>query len=79
MHQKEELKLIAPTRHIWYSLSRFFPVFDWTGDMEPQLVVEVEGNSVPKTITTYSTSNYEYNFVPAFVETGKWEVINPPS
>ena len=79
MHQKEELKLIAPTRHIWYSLSRFFPVFDWTGDMEPQLVVEVEGNSVPKTITTYSTSNYEYNFVPAFVETGKWEVIKPPS
>ena len=77
--EKEELKLVAPERHICYSLSKFFPVFDWTGDMFPQLVVEVVGNSVPKTIENYSSNNYKFNFVPAFVETGKWEVIKPPS
>ena len=78
-HKKEELKLVAPELHIWYSLSKFFPVFDWTGDMFPQLVVDVVGNSVPKTIENYSSNNYKFNFVPAFVETGRWEVIKPPS
>jgi hypothetical protein len=74
-YKKEELKLIAPQRHICYSLSSFSPVFDWAGDMFPQLIVDVVESSIPKTVYAYSMNNYKFNFVPAFVEPGIWEVI----
>lgn len=75
--KESELKIIAPYKHLCYSLSNVLPIFDIEGDMISQIELEVVKNSLPQTRNFFISANYYSRFIPVRIEVGTWEVVKP--